>query len=228
MVEQGTFRADLYHRLHVLSVHLPAMRERKADVALLVDHFLAKYQPLAPVQGLSVDPSFVAALEQCDWPGNVRQLENTIRQAVVEKENDACLRWQDLPADILRQLARRGESGGPDRDLDRSPCERVPSRDGTGLLTSALSVLFEDKGWNLRRCLAQCEKTLLVAALARNDYNQARAARQLGITARSMYNKMCKHALRRNSDALPAERVAPGVCEPTNTSWTRRAATSTA
>lgn len=82
-VAAGRFRDDLYYRLNVISIHMPALRNRKEDIALLVEHFLNKhrFQPTSPPAKISEEA--MALLERHDWPGNVRELENTIERAVV-------------------------------------------------------------------------------------------------------------------------------------------------
>lgn len=82
-VAGGNFRDDLYYRLNVISVHMPALRERKEDIPLLVEHFLHKHRftPTSPEARISDEAMVV--LERHDWPGNVRELENTVERAVV-------------------------------------------------------------------------------------------------------------------------------------------------
>ncbi|HYA98232.1 MAG TPA: helix-turn-helix domain-containing protein, partial [Methylomirabilota bacterium] len=75
----GTFRKDLYFRLNVVTVHLPALRERRSDVPILVHHFLDRY---APGENVQVTSAAMKSLLQYDWPGNVRELENCIARAV--------------------------------------------------------------------------------------------------------------------------------------------------
>lgn len=81
MVARGTFREDLYYRLHVVMIRVPSLRERRDDIPLLVSHFLQKYGPGAKVTRRALDK-----LRQFDWPGNVRQLENEVRRALVLAE----------------------------------------------------------------------------------------------------------------------------------------------
>jgi two-component system, NtrC family, response regulator AtoC len=81
-VEAGRFREDLYYRLNVINIHMPPLRERRGDIAVLVEHFLSKYRykPGAPPTKISEEA--LQLLENYDWPGNVRQLENEIERAV--------------------------------------------------------------------------------------------------------------------------------------------------
>ena len=83
MMEEGRFREDLYYRLHVITVQLPALRERKDDIPLLVQHFLEKYGAENQKNGLELTPEALDLLFEYDWPGNVRELENVIERAAV-------------------------------------------------------------------------------------------------------------------------------------------------
>jgi len=83
MMEDGRFREDLYYRLHVISIYLPPLRERKEDIPLLAQHFLEKYGHENNRAGLELAPEALDLLMDYDWPGNVRELENVIERAVV-------------------------------------------------------------------------------------------------------------------------------------------------
>ncbi len=83
MVDEGRFREDLYYRLHVITVNLPALRTRKEDIPLLVQHFLDKYGEENNRKELELAPEALDLLLDYDWPGNVRELENVIERAVV-------------------------------------------------------------------------------------------------------------------------------------------------
>jgi two-component system, NtrC family, response regulator PilR len=83
MVEDGRFREDLYYRLHVISVYLPPLRERKEDIPVIAHHFLAKYSEENRKPGLELTVAALDLLMEYDWPGNVRELENVIERAVV-------------------------------------------------------------------------------------------------------------------------------------------------
>jgi len=82
-VRKGKFREDLFYRLSVVPIHLPPLRERKEDISLLVDHFLKKHNKRAKKNIKRISPSVKKALMEYDWPGNIRELENTIERAVV-------------------------------------------------------------------------------------------------------------------------------------------------
>ena len=199
MVQHGTFRADLFHRLHVLAIHIPPLRERPADLRPLIEHFLEKNRFLKPTGPLSVDPDFIAALTQVELPGNARQVENLVRWALVNKDDETPLTLHDLPLDIWQQLSEQetGRQG-----------QSAPVSEGQNLLQSAPDIpqqhipssiisLLDLNGWNLAQALQHCERLLLEAALHRAHGNQSHTAQLLGITPRSIYNKLHKHQLPR-------------------------------
>jgi two-component system response regulator AtoC len=100
---EGTFRKDLYFRLNVVTVHLPALRERRSDIPMLVHHFLNRY---APDANLQVTPAAMKSLLQYEWPGNVRELENCVARAVTLGDRQV-IDVVDLPPAIR---AEGGES----------------------------------------------------------------------------------------------------------------------
>jgi transcriptional regulator with GAF, ATPase, and Fis domain len=83
MVADGRFQEDLYYRLNVIPIHIPPLRERREDVAVLVDHFIAKHAQRAGKRIDGMEPGVLDALQSAEWPGNVRELENTVERAVV-------------------------------------------------------------------------------------------------------------------------------------------------
>jgi DNA-binding NtrC family response regulator len=184
MIKQNKFRADLFHRLNVLSVQVLPLRERPDDIAPLVQHFLQKHHSLTPIGALTVGDDFLEALRQIELPGNARQLENFVRQALVHKATDLPLSISDLPVEILLQLSGIEEkllAGKPDMNVldSQNPLVRV----------------LEANDWNLARSLESCERQALEAAMERMRGNQSQTARLLGITARSVYNKVRKYQL---------------------------------
>jgi two-component system response regulator PilR (NtrC family) len=189
MIRQNRFRADLFHRLNVLSIQVPPLRDRPEDLAPLVEHFLEKYQSLASNAVIRVGRDFLEALQQVALPGNVRQLENLMRQALVHKTTDLPLSISDLPVEILVQLAGTEEMPGA-----RNPEEsRQP---GSKTLATSVAHLLDAGGWNLPRSMEICERHALEAAMARTHGNQSQTAKLLGITPRSVYNKLCKYNLK--------------------------------
>jgi DNA-binding NtrC family response regulator len=98
MVARGAFRRDLFHRLNIIGVTIPPLRERRGDIRLLAEHFLAQYRCRYDKPGLGASESFYAALEQRPFPGNARELENLVHRAVIVCR-DADLDAGHLPPD---------------------------------------------------------------------------------------------------------------------------------
>jgi DNA-binding NtrC family response regulator len=173
-VRGGRFRSDLYYRLSALLIRIPALHERKDDLLPLVQHFFEKHRTLRATP-LEVGADFLEALRAIRFDGNIRQLENLIRELMLQKQDGEPLHISDLPTELLRDVrqAAAPAAGHPDPWL----------------------ALFEQHGWQLERCTDACERMLLDAALRRTRGNQSEAARILGVTPRTIYNKLRKHHL---------------------------------
>lgn len=198
MVEQRTFRADLFHRLNVLSLHLPPLRERPEDIAPLVRWILARHAHLRPGWNLEVGSDFIEALASAPLPGNVRQLENLVCQALVAKDSDTPLHLNDLPPEFWSQLTASAAATEP----PVPPVAVAPAATG-GVLPDPIpnretpwAHLLDEHRGSLTLCLQSCERALLAVALEHARGNQAQTARLLGISARSVYSKLRKYRLR--------------------------------
>jgi two-component system response regulator AtoC len=196
LVRQGSFRTDLFHRLNLLSLYIPPLRERPADLRPLIEHFLKKYRSLAPTGNLSVDDEFVEALTQVELPGNARQLENLVRRALVNKEGDAPLNLSDLPPEVWHELSERKLEPSYQNTYESRTTEThartIPS---FSELQTHIHNLLDLNAWNLTQTLEQCERLMVESALQHAQGNQTETARLLGITPRSVYNKVRKHQL---------------------------------
>jgi transcriptional regulator with PAS, ATPase and Fis domain len=194
MMERGQFREDLFHRLNMLSVHLPPLRERVDDLKPLIDSFLGEYRSAAISEISSVDRDFIEALAQLELPGNVRQLENIVRRAVLNKMDDTPLGLSDFPPEIWRQLCaqRQADSGqaGAECRANRAVIPNSP-RSSTEFIGS-LFARMDSKEWNLSRAIEHCQRLLVEATLQRAQGNHSQAARILGVTPRTLYNKLKK------------------------------------
>ena len=171
-VAEGTFREDLYYRLSVIPIRVPALRERKGDIALLANHFLKKYAPAAGKSIHAVTPASLEALTGYDWPGNVRQLENTIERAVA----------LELGSELHVELP-----------AERSKARAMAAGAETAFGVSAGSVLPE--GVNMENYVAQIERSLLQSALGQTHGVQIKAAEILGVSYRSFRHLMKKYEL---------------------------------
>ncbi|MET0647232.1 MAG: sigma 54-interacting transcriptional regulator [Pyrinomonadaceae bacterium] len=192
LVRQGRFREDLFHRLNTLSVHIPPLRQRTDDIGPLVEHFLDKHRHAGgDGQTLSAGTEFVEALKLMRLPGNARELEHLVARVVGDRETAEPLRLLDLPPDAWRELAV-GESSAQAPEAAEADAAHPTSPEE---LRAQLAHVLDDNGWNLTRSLEYCERLLLESALERAEGNQTQTAKLLGITARSVYNKVRKHNL---------------------------------
>jgi two-component system response regulator PilR (NtrC family) len=172
-VSEGVFREDLYYRLNVIPICVPPLRDRREDVPLLVSHFLKKYSSAAGRNILRVNPNSLDALSGYEWPGNVRQLENTIERAVALETGEE-LR-AELPAE--KSKARAAVAGaGP-----------------MGSVATSASVLPE--GLDMEKYVADIERSLLQSALSQSNHVQTKAADLLKISYRSFRHLVKKYDL---------------------------------
>jgi transcriptional regulator with PAS, ATPase and Fis domain len=118
MLAAGSFRRDLYYRLAVLTIHLPALRERREDIGPLAEHFLKRFGAKYGKRLARLGPGALASLEEYGWPGNVRELRHAIERAVLASAPEA----NELDADLLRT-----PSGGERRGADAQP-EAFPAQ----------------------------------------------------------------------------------------------------
>ncbi len=164
-VPEGRFREDLYYRLNVIRIELPPLRERREDIPALVAHFLDKYRGGSGSQPTKISERAMQAVLSESWPGNVRQLENTIQRAVVLSGGRVI-----LPEHLdLAHAAPQGGGGGPvGLDVAALVREAVP----------------------LKQVLADVEKAMIVEALQQAEGNRSEAARNLHVYRRLLYQKM--------------------------------------
>ncbi len=172
-VEDGAFREDLYYRLRVVELQVPALRERPEDIAPLARHFLERFALRFGVGLLLEPPELVPRLTALPWPGNVRELENTIESLVALSDGDT---------------------------LDLDPLTPAPSERPTeGTLGSARSIGLLDAGappgQGLRDRVDAFERQLLLDALTSAAGNRTETARVLGIGRATLHDKLRKHGI---------------------------------
>ncbi|MFT5048647.1 MAG: DNA-binding NtrC family response regulator [Chlamydiales bacterium] len=167
-VAEGRFREDLYYRLHVLPIHIAPLRDRKEDVLPLAEHFVEHFSTQNGVSPHGLTEEAQTCLLAWNWPGNVRELENVIQRAVILGGEEP------LPADLMQY--------GPSSALARS---------AGGL--SAANLTIEDAEFGrivANNTVADIERITILATLESTRGNKSEAARRLGLTARTLSNKM--------------------------------------
>lgn len=171
-VAAGRFREDLFYRLNVIPINLPALRDRMDDMRLLAEYFVEKYRKELVKPKLQISPDALKLLMKLPWEGNIRELENTIERAAILCSNDL-IEADDVHPDI--QYAEEPRPLGHEVDL---------------------RLMFpEDAGLN--DVLFVIEKKMLIQALSDTDYVQARAAEKLGITKSLLQYKMKKYQIKK-------------------------------
>jgi two-component system response regulator PilR (NtrC family) len=165
MVANNTFREDLYYRVSVIPIQVPALRERRDDVELLASHFLKKYAGAAQKSILRIRQESLEALRNFDWPGNVRQLENTIERAVAMEAGD------ELKVDL---------------EADRPPVRVAASTNGN-------SPHVPTDGMDFEKYVAGVERALIESALEQSGGVQIRAAELLKVSYRSFRHLLKKY-----------------------------------
>jgi len=192
-VEQGAFRPDLLHRLNVLPLHIPPLRQRREDIRPLVDHFVAMHARSFGRPCPTLTDEVVEALEKLELPGNVRQLENIVRRALVNHTSSAALRLGDLPPEVWREVATDRSEGVSTPSSGHIPCT---AQDLEEHVRHQFHRLVDLTNGRLDRSLEFCERLLISLVLERTHGNQSETARLLQITPRSVYNKLRKYHLR--------------------------------
>ncbi|MBV8206077.1 MAG: sigma-54-dependent Fis family transcriptional regulator [Acidobacteria bacterium] len=190
MVGEGTFREDLYYRVSVIPIEVPPLRERREDVPLLATHFLKKYAPAAGKGIVRISPGAFDALMGYEWPGNVRQLENTIERAVaLEGSSELHI---EVPAVRLRlSLNSSGNSNGNGNGNGHSALES----EGPHVGLPAVPQFIPVGGVDLERYIASFERALIQSALRQSNGVQTRAADLLKLSYRSFRHLLKKYAI---------------------------------
>ncbi|WP_428263010.1 sigma-54-dependent transcriptional regulator [Haliangium sp.] len=166
-VARGAFRSDLYYRLNVIELRLPPLRQRREDIPLLIEHFLRRFATEQQKPKPQLSPAAMKLLQDYDYPGNVRELENIIERALTLSGDD------HIDTDLLPALAAHSALGAQD----------------------AGGLAIPDEGIDLDRVLSDYERTIIERALDQTGGVRKRAANLLGISFRSLRYRLTKLGL---------------------------------
>jgi two-component system nitrogen regulation response regulator GlnG len=186
VVAAREFREDLFYRLNVVRVSLPALRERPEDIPLLIDYFLKTIAHAESRKPKSILGETQELLVQYDWPGNVRELENVIRRAIVMAKGEA-IRPDDLPAEV------RSAGGVP---VAAAAGQAPPPADANDIGTVAATLFHWAKEQPDLAVLPAVERELIAHALRETNGNQVRAAKLLGITRATLRKRIEKFVIK--------------------------------
>lgn len=197
-VADKRFREDLFYRLNVVRLRLPALRERPGDVRLLVNYFLGRFAEEQRQSPKSVSADTLLALERYRWPGNVRELENAIEHATVVSKGEAI-----LPADLPAEITSGGESmagltvAPPPREPGVVPVVAAAPAAGTPDLAGLTEQLFR---WAREhpelKVVDAVERELVINALRETRGNQVQASRLLGMTRATLRKRIERFGIR--------------------------------
>lgn len=162
-IQEGAFREDLYYRINVLNIEMPPLRKRREDVPLLVAHFMAKHAPRVNARTQNISPKAMNILSTYNWPGNIRELENTIERLLVYHGQEHTIQEEHLEPLFP-------ESTAPEAGTSHS--------------------LSDYEGLPLYEATRQIEIHLITRALEQADYVQSKAAEVLGTTRRILKYKI--------------------------------------
>ena len=179
MVESGKFREDLYFRLNVIPLALPALRERMDDLPVLVEHFLDKHSRLNKRERPTVSPETMAILRDYRWRGNVRELENVVERALL-----LCDGKEIKPHNLLMHSQMGKQS--INQDLARATASQPTSESAEEIPESKDSALGIEVGMSMK----EAEKKLIFETLRETGGNRTKAAKILGISIRTLRNKL--------------------------------------
>jgi DNA-binding NtrC family response regulator len=187
-VRQGNFREDLYFRLNVVNIELPPLRERQQDIEILAEHFIKKYAEANGVASPALAPRALDRLQRHHWRGNVRELENAMHRAVLLVEGDII-----EPELIL--LSGRGLE--PEDSSDSRPAEHGDGANGNGNGAENAALVG--------RTVADVERHLILETLTHCLGNRTHAANILGISIRTLRNKLKLYSQDGVSVPMPGE-----------------------
>jgi DNA-binding NtrC family response regulator len=196
-VEEGRFREDLFHRLNIIRIHVPPLRERREEVPVLAAHFLDHFSSRSGKQGIAMTQEAIDALIGYDWPGNVRQLRNEMERVVAYAYDGARISVEDLSPEVVHP--RRPMAGGRaplngDRGYYPAASQPAYATNGNGHRPKPT---MPNGGGKLKDATAALERQLIEEALTRNRNNLSRTAIDLGLSRRGLRLKMGQLGIQR-------------------------------
>lgn len=199
-VDAGNFRADLYYRLNVIPFYIPSLKERLDDVPLLADHFRGKYATMNNKNVKSLSSAALEALGRYDWPGNIRELENTLARGVL-LASGTTVEPHDLFMDEAGFMAALERSVPAAAAVQAEP-EAAAEPEEQPSLFNGLDVPAPESGpagsmtaftGGVLMTIEEMERRLIGQALDKTEGNRTHAARILGISVRTLRNKLAEY-----------------------------------
>jgi transcriptional regulator with PAS, ATPase and Fis domain len=172
MIEEGTFREDLFYRLNIVPIYLPPLRKRREDIPLLINHFLEKYNKKRNKNIKGVSPEAMNLLMDFEWPGNIRELENIVERLVIMSEGET-IEASHVPMYI------RGKE--------------VYMK----ITTPRTNEEFKKMKKQIRaKAIENVERAFVIDVLRRNDWNVSKAARDIGVKRQNLQSLIRKYNIK--------------------------------
>ncbi len=212
LVRNGSFRTDLYYRLNILNFHVPPLRSRPWDVEYLARKFALEHSRTHGIRLRAIEPEFLDALRRYQWPGNIREMENVVRRAVLYCQRGV-LTLSDLPSSIRAAMHGRPQRTVPSMGAfaNNGPPHGYVNRLPSGSMHGQMATLPGNVKMNgesappdaalngqpasLEARVDMLERRIIEDALRRNNHRRKQTAAELGISRVTLYNKMKKHGL---------------------------------
>lgn len=175
-IANKSFREDLYYRLKVITISLPPLRMRKEDIPILVNHFLAKYSSITKKEALTIHPNAMKQLFEHNWPGNIRELENVIKRAIILAKSKV------INPDFLFEGNEK-----PSSNFDF---------ENPRLFAYLNPKMASSHGDVYKMAIDEFEKDLIVWALSKTNGNQVQAAKLLGVSRVMLHERIEKYGLK--------------------------------
>jgi DNA-binding NtrC family response regulator len=176
MVARNEFRSDLFYRLNVIPLQMPALRERRTDIPLLVSHFLEKFSRMSGIETKSITQEAMKTLMNYNWPGNVRELENAIERAVAMTADRMIIETNDLPEEAQRV--------------------------GANLFIS--DIYIPDEGIDFNTEISELERKLIVESMRKAKGNKREAAQLLQLKRTTLIEKLRRFSMLEEMDTVGA------------------------
>lgn len=198
IVKEKTFREDLYYRLNVVRIQLPALRERREDVAQLIDFVLQRLARDSKADTKTISPEALALLNHYSWPGNVRELENLIYRSAVIAQGDKIL-IKDLPLEVVNAVGvlpeLTGKEDAPIGHVESASDEPAPSMVGQPAVDPFDAAYKELRAAHDTNILEHAERSLIARALEEANGKQVKAAEILGMTRATLRKRIDQYDL---------------------------------
>jgi two-component system response regulator AtoC len=183
-VRDGLFRKDLFYRLNVIHIQAPPLRERKQDIAILVNYFIDKYCLELRKEVLDIPAKILKHLQAYQWPGNVRELENVVRRAVALRD------WEFVFKELGLETLPKGVARASGDEFGAV----------TGWTDEKIEKLIRENRFSLKKItktyVSEAERQAIVDVLAKTQWNRKRAAEMLGVSYKTLLGRIDEFRLK--------------------------------